>query len=95
MPPNYLVLMKGTVVNFRRGMHRTVGNQLVIKVEGIEKKEKALSLVGKMVTWTAPGKNKTTITGKIAAPHGNAGTVRAIFERGLPGQALGTEIKVE
>ena len=34
--------------------------------------------------------------GKISALHGKKGNVRAIFEdKGLPGQALGTKIKVE
>jgi len=35
------------------------------------------------------------IKGKISGSHGNKGLVRAIFERGLPGQALNTEIEVK
>ena len=37
----------------------------------------------------------TTIEGRISAAHGNSGAIRAIFERGLPGQALGTEALIE
>ena len=35
------------------------------------------------------------ITGEISAPHGNKGCVRALFERALPGQCLGTVIEVQ
>lgn len=44
--------------------------------------------------WTSPGKEKKKIKGKISSAHGNKGMVRAIFERGLPGQALTTEIEM-
>ena len=36
-----------------------------------------------------------TINGKIAGPHGNKGLVRAIFEKGLPGQAITTKVEVK
>ncbi|HDO42134.1 MAG TPA: 50S ribosomal protein L35ae, partial [Candidatus Bathyarchaeota archaeon] len=34
------------------------------------------------------------IVGTIVSPHGNKGLVRARFRRGLPGQALGTTVKI-
>ena len=86
--------MKGTIMNFRRGMHRVTGNQLIVKVDGIEKKEKAASLVGKSVSWIAPGKKKKELKGRITQPHGNKGAVRALFETGLPGQCLGEKVEI-
>lgn len=68
---------------------------MILYVSGVDTKEKAEGLIGKKVSWTAPGKNKTTITGKISAPHGRKGAVRAIFERGMPGQAIGKKVMVE
>ena len=35
------------------------------------------------------------IKGKISASHGNKGIVRAIFEKGLPGQAITMAVKIE
>jgi ribosomal protein L35AE/L33A len=35
------------------------------------------------------------ISGKISDAHGNKGLVRAIFETGLPGQAVTMEIEVK
>ncbi len=86
--------MQGTIVNFRGSRRRKAERQMVILIEGFDKKEQAKELIGKQVTWTAPGKNKTTITGKVSAAHGNSGAIRAIFERGMPGQALGEEVDI-
>jgi len=49
------------------------------------------SLIGKKVSWTSPG--KVVINGKITGLHGKK-SVKAYFERGLPGQALGTKVVV-
>ena len=34
------------------------------------------------------------IKGKISGAHGGKGVVRAIFEKGLPGQAVTTEVEI-
>lgn len=84
----------GTVVQFRRGRKTVHKKHFLINV-GVDSREKAEKFVGKEVIWTSPGKLKKELKGKIAAPHGNNGLVRAIFERGLPGQALTTEVKIK
>lgn len=87
--------MKARITSFRGSRRIKTGNQMIIEIEGIDSKEKAEKIIGKTVSWTAPGKKKTTIKGKISAAHGNKGCVRVLFERGLPGQALGQEVKIE
>ncbi len=87
--------MKAVLASYRRSRHRIHPHYGVIHIDGVESKGAAEKLVGKGISWTAPGKLKTTIKGKITAAHGNNGRVRALFERGLPGQALGTELKIE
>ncbi len=87
--------MNGAIVNFRRSRHSQKFTHLIIKPEGVSAKDKAEALVGKDVTWKNPkGKNKIEIKGKIASVHGNKGCVRVIFEKGLPGQALGTKVQI-
>ncbi|MDP3027735.1 MAG: 50S ribosomal protein L35ae, partial [Nanoarchaeota archaeon] len=56
-------------------------------------KEEASKFVGKSVEWKSPGGK--VIKGKIAASHGNKGMVRAIFEKGLPGQAKNNEVDLK
>ena len=86
--------MEGLILNFRRSRHRTYGNQMIINVSGIDNKEKAAKLVGKTVSWIAPGKEKKEIKGKISAAHGNKGVLRVLFERGMPGQSIGNTVKI-
>lgn len=84
--------MEGVITSFRRGVRTQKTNQMIIEISGVSTKEAAEKLVGKEVSWDAPGKNKKVLKGKIAAPHGSKGTVRAIFETGMPGQSLGTKV---
>jgi len=85
--------MEATIVNFRQGRHHQKGNHMILSVSGYSDKEKASELVGKAVVWTSPAGKE--LKGKIAAIHGNSGAVRAIFDTGMPGQAVGTKIKIE
>ena len=85
--------MKAKIVSFRRGRKTYTPRHFILQVESIEKKEDAEKLKGKEVIWkSSVGKE---IKGKIASAHGNKGLVRAIFERGLPGQAINTECEVK
>ena len=82
------------VVNSFKGSKRTQRNtsHVILVVKGADTREAAQALAGKKVTWTSPAGKK--ITGEIRAAHGKSGAVRAIFERGLPGQALGTKVQM-
>jgi len=85
--------MEGTIVNYR-GSHKTQHpNQMIIKVDSIDTKEKAKDLIKKTVSWETP--TKKIIKGTITKEHGNKGAVRVKFEKGLPGQAIGTKVKIE
>ncbi|MEM3127080.1 MAG: 50S ribosomal protein L35ae [Candidatus Woesearchaeota archaeon] len=86
--------MEGVIKNFRMSKERVMrGNHMVIVVSGISNKEKAASLVGKKVVWKSPAGKE--LVGKIVAPHGNSGAVRAIFETGMPGQSIGTKVMID
>ncbi len=87
--------MKGKVIQFRRGRHKIHERHFLIEVDGVSDREEAGKLVGKSVTWISPGKLKKAIKGKISGAHGNKGVVRAIFERGLPGQAVTTGVEIK
>ena len=85
--------MKGIIVNFRGSRRRKNFSQLILKVEGSTDKDKAKDLLSKEVKWkTVTGKE---IKGKVIGVHGNSGAVMAKFERGLPGQSLGSNVEIE
>ncbi|MFH1637754.1 MAG: 50S ribosomal protein L35ae [Candidatus Woesearchaeota archaeon] len=85
--------MEGTIVNFRRGRHNQKPSHIIIKVKDVDTRKKAEELIGKQATWKSPAEK--VISGKVEALHGNSGAVRAIFERGLPGQALGKKLELK
>lgn len=86
--------MEGIIINYRRGRKTQTTNQMVIMIPGNDVK-KSEKLVGKEVVFTCEGKNNTQIKGKITSTHGNSGAVRALFEKGMPGQAIGQKIEVK
>jgi len=86
--------MKGIVVQFRRGRHRIHEKHYLIDL-GLKNRDEAKKMSGKEVVWKSPGKEAKEIKGKISDAHGNNGLVRAVFEKGLPGQAMTTEIDVK
>ncbi|MFH1608296.1 MAG: 50S ribosomal protein L35ae [archaeon] len=86
-------MTKGKVIQFRRGRHTFKPRHFLIEVDGVKDKKDAEKFVGKEVSWKSPAGK--VISGKISALHGNKGVVRAIFEKGLPGQAVTTEVEVK
>ena len=87
-------MSKAKVVQFRRSRHRVRERHFLIDV-GTKTREEAMKLVGKEVVWTSKGKDKVKIKGKISSAHGGHGLVRAIFEKGLPGQAVINSDEIE
>jgi len=84
--------MEGRIVNYR-GSHRTQRtDQIIILIDEIKSKKEASKLLGKKVEWVTPSGKK--IVGKITRTHGSKGEVVAKFKKGLPGQALGTKVKI-
>lgn len=85
--------MEGTIVNFRGGRHTQKNNHMIIQIDSINSIEKAKELIKKQVIWKTPKGNE--IKGVISNAHGNKGAVRAIFEKGMPGQSVGKKVEVK
>jgi len=83
----------GKVIQFRRGRHTIHERNFLIEIEDVLNKEEAIKFIGKEVIWKSPAGK--IIRGKISSSHGNKGVVRAIFEKGLPGQAITTEVEIK
>ena len=85
--------MEGYISNYRRGRHTVHPKQCILVFPKIKSRKEANKLIGRTVAWySSSGKE---LKGKITRSHGNNGAVRANFKKaGLPGQALGTKIKI-
>lgn len=86
--------MYGKIIQFRRGRHTIKEKHYLIEIPKVSDRKQAEKFVGKKVEWTSPGKNKKIIKGIISSAHGNKGIVRARFEKGLPGQAITTNVNI-
>jgi large subunit ribosomal protein L35Ae len=84
--------MKGIIVQFRRSRHIIKERHYLLDL-GLTTRDEAKKMVGKSVEWKSPAGK--IISGKISDAHGTKGLVRAIFETGLPGQAITNEIEVK
>ena len=79
-------------MNFRRARHHQYLKHALIKFED-ENGPSAAQYIGKTIVWET--KTGRQIKGKVVALHGRKGVVRAIFEKALTGEALGTRVRVK
>ena len=86
-------MVNGKVIQFRRGLKTIHERHFLIEIPGVDSRKKAEKFVGKEVIWKSPAGKE--IKGKVSSAHGNKGVVRAIFEKGLPGQAVTTNVEVK
>ena len=82
--------MEGVIHSFKRGRRTQTTNQMIVVVKGVEKRDKAMELVGKNVVWKSPAGKE--IKGEVRSAHGNSGALRILFEKGMPGQSLGNKV---
>jgi large subunit ribosomal protein L35Ae len=85
--------MKGKVIQFQRSRQRFTPRHFLIEVEGIKTRADAMKMAGKHIEWKSPGGK--SIKGYVSTAHGSKGLVRAIFDKGLPGQAVLTEVDIK
>jgi large subunit ribosomal protein L35Ae len=85
--------MKAIVRSFRRGRKNYKPRHFIIEVASLKTLQKAKEFIGKQVSWKSPAGKE--IKGTITSTHGNLGKLRVVFERGLPGQAINTEVEVK
>ena len=86
-------MVNAKVIQFRRGRKTVHERHFLIEIEGVKDRKAAEKYVEKSVEWKSPAGK--IIKGKVSSAHGNKGVVRAIFEKGLPGQSIGTKVEIK
>ncbi len=79
-------------VNYSGGRHTLQNKQILIQIETVNDEKKAAQYIGKKVRWQSP--SGTIFVGKILNVRGGNGVLKAVFKKGLPGQAIGQELTV-
>lgn len=85
-------MTQALITQFRRGKTTKQERQMLIKIPGVDKK-KAVTYLKKTVVWKSPAGKE--IKGMISRVHGNSGVLSVVFEKGMPGQAIGTQVEVQ
>ena len=83
--------MNGIIVQFRRSRHRIKEKHYLLDL-GYATRADAKKAVGQIVSWKS--ESGKIIKGKVSDAHGTKGLVRAIFESGLPGQAITSNVEL-
>ncbi|RLI20232.1 50S ribosomal protein L35ae [Candidatus Bathyarchaeota archaeon] len=86
-----MTTLYGVIVNYRVGPKTQRPKECLVKFPNVDTAEKASRLIGRKVAWHS---EKKRIIGKVVATHGTKGLVRVRFRRGVPGQALGTYVRI-
>jgi large subunit ribosomal protein L35Ae len=83
--------IQGIIINYRMGPRSQKSKECIIKFAHINSVSEASRLIGRKVVWKI---DENRILGKIVDLHGKEGLVRARFRKGVPGQALGTNVEL-
>jgi len=81
----------GRILNYRIGIRTQMSHECLIQFADVVSAAQLGRFIGRKVVWK--GENKD-ISGKIVGFHGKNGVVRVKFKKGLPGQAIGTNVQL-
>ncbi|MHA1607741.1 MAG: 50S ribosomal protein L35ae [Candidatus Freyarchaeota archaeon] len=86
------MVSEGKVVDYVLSRHLQHPKNVVLVFNGVNSESIAAKLIGRTVIWVSRGGRQ--LRGKIVSCHGRNGAVRVRFKRGLPGEALGSTVKL-
>ena len=81
----------GTILNYRIGIGTQNPKECLIQFAHIISASLACQLINKKVVWK---QGDSKLIGKIVGSHGKKGVVKVKFQKGVPGQALGTTVEL-
>ena len=81
---------EGIILSYRLGRKTQYPKEILVKVLQVEIPE-----TGQMIGWNIAWPSKDPkIRGRIMGLHGRKGMLRARFSKSVPGQALGSTVKI-
>ena len=83
--------LNGRITNYRTGPKSQTSKECLIEFETVNSDGLAGKLIGQKVTWK---NGNSSLVGKVRGTHGKNGMVRVRFPHGVPGQAIGTSVKL-
>ena len=84
-------MVKALFLGYSGGRRTRNNKHILVKIEQFDDKG-AAKYIGRKVTWKSPSGN--ILTGNIVNVRGGNGVLKAMFRKGLPGQAVGNELYI-
>lgn len=81
----------GRIMNYRIGIRTQNSKECLLDFSAANSDKRIEVHIGQKVLWKS---GKSEIIGRIVGFHGRNGVVRAKFNKGVPGQALGTLVEL-
>ena len=82
--------MKATFLGCKGGQRTQHSKYALIKVDGIGDSCKAAPYIGRKAVWRSSSGGRSI--GKVVGVHGRRGVLKVRFRKGLPGEAVGTDV---
>ncbi len=84
--------MEAYILSFRRGGGGQKEWYAILEIPSVNTAGKAAAFIGRKVVWKP--KEDKVFTGRIVRTHGRRGRLLARFKKPLPGQAIGSKVKI-
>jgi large subunit ribosomal protein L35Ae len=92
--------VKGVVAGFRRALTKQQNHTSLIKIQGVDDSNDVKFYLGKRIMYMyrtkteKDGSRFRVMWGKVCAPHGTSGVVRAKFTKNLPPSSIGAPCRI-
>ena len=93
--------VKAVHLGFKRGLRNQYNHTSLIKIAGLDEKSDVEFYLGKKIAYITKAKTAgkdgsrfRVCWGKVCRAHGSNGVVRAKFDRPLPPQSIGANVRV-
>merc|ERR1712075_6210 len=92
--------VKGVVAGFRRALTNQKSHTSLIKIQGVDDTNDVKFYLGKKIMYMyrtkteKDGSRFRVMWGKVCAPHGTSGVVRAKFRKNLPPSSIGAPCRI-
>lgn len=84
--------MMAIFLGYKGGQRTQKSKCALIRVDSVDDRSKAAAYIGRKVVWISPSGSR--LIGKVIGVHGRNGVLKVRFRKGLPGEAIGTELTI-
>ena len=82
--------LKGKFIGYKGGQRTQHSKYALIRLEGVDGRSETATYIGRKVVWHSTSGGRSI--GKVVGVHGRGDVLKVRFRKGLPGEAVGTDV---